>query len=105
MKVEIDEEGFMVHCRQKDWSAAGINAAAYRENPPHGYKLIRSVVKRRKQTGTAVNMTLDFEWIDDRVTCFTPEEVYDEFQHLEPFKGPKLQGREQSPQGSASPAD
>ena len=97
MKIEIEKDGLMVHCRQKDWLTAGASAAGYRDNPPNGYKLIRSVIKRRKQTGLAVNLTLDFEWVDDRILSLTHPEACEEFEHLEPFKGPNPQAQAQSP--------
>jgi len=87
MKVVMEPRSLTVLCRQKDWREATGHIRSYKDEPPNGYKLIKSHVSRRSKSGQAANLTLEFEHCDSRVDPFTLDEAYDFFRHLEPFKG------------------
>ena len=87
MKIEIDNIGMVVDCRQPDWRTAGDSANDHFFSPPDGYKCVEYRVRRRSKTGKAVNLRLSFDWNDDRVPAFTLPEAYEYFQGLEPGKG------------------
>jgi len=89
VKVEITDENMTIKVRQPDWEQATRNLAEFRSSPPEGYKLVSGKVNRRKKTGRANNLSLVFEYCDDRVDPFSVAEAYAFFKFLEPFKGPR----------------
>lgn len=89
MKIEIDDTGMVIHCRQKNWEEAAELGVHYRRHPPEGYKLIRDVVTRRTPTGSAVNLLLAFDYVDDRIAPLTEAEAHAIFGKIELPKGPK----------------
>ena len=99
MKIEISDEHLIVKVRQPDWEQATRYLADFRSSPPLGYRLVSGKVHRRKKTGRANNLSLVFEYCDDREEPFSVEEAFAFFRFLEPFKGPRDEGddsREQS---------
>jgi hypothetical protein len=97
VKIEIDEGGITVRCRQKSWEDATREILNNREFPPDGYKLIRTVLSRRTRSGAATNLSLDFEHCDSRVAEFTVDEAFAFFRSLEPHKGPRPDSEETTP--------
>lgn len=89
MKVDISDKHLIVKVRQDDWEKATRNLVDFRSSPPVGYRLVSGEVHRRKKTGRANNLSLVFEYCDDRVDPFSIAEAYAFFKFLEPFKGPR----------------
>jgi hypothetical protein len=102
VKIEIDPEGLVVRSRQKNWEEAAELGVRYRYAPPDGYKLVRDIVTRRKQTGRAVNQTLEFDYVDDRVAPFSKAEAFEFFGPIELPKGPRPLSQENHQGGEGS---
>ena len=100
MKVTLHErehgQEMVVEVRQDNWDVAGKCASDYRESPPDGYKLVRATIQRRSNSGRGANLNLVFVYCDSRVDMFTVSEANDFFRVIEPFKGPKPKGVEET---------